>query len=307
MLDQRPDLDVLDRLRQAGRIAATAREAGLRRVLPGTRLRDVCRLVEDEIERLGGGLAFPVQTSLNHVAAHYCPGLDDESCYAAGDLAKLDIGVHVEGWVVDTAVTVEVGRADGSHPMIAAARDALSAAIAVAGPGVPVSALSTAIARAIRGAGFRPMRNLCGHGVGYYTVHCPPPVPNEPDEGFERLRPGMAFAIEPFATDGAGLVAESGQPEVFRVDPRLGPAAAGVEADGLADIVGAIQELRGLPFARHQLLRFGRGRVDETLALLQSRGALQSFAPLLEATRRPVAQAEHTLYVSEDGVEVLTR
>jgi len=305
VLDQRSSLAALDRLRQAGRIAAAAREAGVRRMLPGARLRDVCRHVEDEIERLGGQLAFPTQTSLNHVAAHYCPGLDDEGCYRAGDLAKLDIGVHVEGWVVDTAVTVEIGRADGTHPMIGAAREALAAAIAAAGPGVPVSALSAAIARAIRGAGFRPMRNLCGHGVGYYSVHCPPPIPNEPDEGLERLRPGMAFAIEPFATDGAGLVAEHGQAEVFRVDPRLALAVAG--SDELADVLAAIHELRGLPFARHQLLRFGRDRAESALALLQSRAALQSYAPLVEATRRPVAQAEHTLFVGEDGVEVLTR
>ncbi len=305
MLDQRPDLQALDRLRRAGRIAAAARESGQRRVQPGARLLDVCRHVESEIERLGGELAFPVQTSVNHVAAHYCPGLDDQSRYAEGDLAKLDIGVHVEGWVVDTAVTVEVGRPDGEHALIAAARAGLAAAIAVSGPGVPVSTLSAAIAAAIRGAGFRPMRNLCGHGVGYYTVHCPPPVPNEPDAGLERLYPGMAFAIEPFATDGAGLVAELGQPEVFRVDPRLGLA---VVADGeVGEVLAAIQELRGLPFARHQLLRFGRARVEATLARLRAQGALQSFAPLREATRRPVAQAEHTLYVGEDGVEVLTR
>lgn len=304
MLDRRPDLQALERLRRAGRIAAAARESGRLRVRPGARLADVCRHVEEEIERRGGQLAFPVQTSLNHVAAHYCPGLDDDSRYAEGDLAKLDIGVHVEGWVVDTAVTVEVGRPDGQHPMIAAARAALAAAIEVSGPGVPVSALSAAIATAIRAAGFRPMRNLCGHGVGYYTVHCPPPVPNDPDGGLERLHPGMAFAIEPFATDGAGLVAELGPPEVFRVEPRLGLAVA---PDGLEDVLTAVQELRGLPFARHQLLAFGRARVEAALERLRAHGALQSFAPLIEATRRPVAQAEHTLHVGEEGVEVLTR
>ena len=304
MLDRRPDLQALDQLRRAGRIAAAARESGRLRLRPGARLADVCRQVEDEIVRLGGQPAFPVQTSVDHVAAHYCPGLDDDSRYAEGDLAKLDIGVHVGGWVVDTAVTVEVGRPDGRHPLVAAARAALQAAIDVAGPGVPVSALSAAIAGAIRGAGFRPMRNLCGHGVGYYTVHCPPAVPNEPDAGLERLHPGLAFAIEPFATDGAGLVAEQGPPEVFRVDPRLGRAVA---PEGLDDVLEAVRELRGLPFARHQLLRFGRDRVEAALDLLRAQGALQSFAPLIEATRRPVAQAEHTLWVGEEGVEVVTR
>jgi len=106
--------DVLESLRRAGRIAAEARQAGARRIVAGARVRDVCVAVEDDIHRLGGSLAFPVQSSRNHVAAHYCPSPEDETVYAEGDVAKLDIGVHVDGWVVDTALTVNVGdRAEG--------------------------------------------------------------------------------------------------------------------------------------------------------------------------------------------------
>src|SRR5204863_7355071 len=114
------------------------------------------------IEKRGGKPAFPTQTSVNEVAAHDCPSPDDERTYRAGDLAKLDIGVHIDGWVVDTATTVNVG-GTGNGRLIEAARQALSAALQAARPGLPVREVSAAIERAITGAGFTPLENLCGH------------------------------------------------------------------------------------------------------------------------------------------------
>src|SRR5262245_66318723 len=120
-------------LREAGRIASAARSFGAQRVKPGASLREVCVAVEDEIHRRGGQLAFPVQSSRNHVAAHYCAAPDEGTTYESGDVAKLDLGVHVDGWVVDTALTVNVGDVAENQPLIDAAREALQAAIATAG------------------------------------------------------------------------------------------------------------------------------------------------------------------------------
>jgi methionyl aminopeptidase len=294
--------EALRRLREAGGVAAAVRRAGAARIVPGASLREVCAFVEDEIRRCGAGHAFPVQSSRNELAAHYCASPEDETCYADGDLAKLDIGVHVDGYVVDTAVTVNVGDHPENQPMIEAARAALSAAIAAAGPGVEVRRVSQAIEAAIEARGLRPMRNLCGHGVGRWLVHCPPAIPNVGSlaDG-ARLRPGRAVAIEPFATDGLGLVAERGNAEVFRADP--------ARLSGLrlaAGILDALRELRGLPFSRRDLARFPRVEVEAALEELRRAGALTDYAPLAEAGGRRVAQAEHTVWIGEDGVEVLT-
>src|SRR5688572_923283 len=188
----------------AGRIAAEARREGQALVVAGARVRDVCEAVEDTIRRRGGALAFPVQSSRNAIAAHYCPSPEDETVYAEGDLAKLDVGVHVEGWVVDTAVTVNVGGRAANQPPIAAARAALSAATAAPGPGLAIRRISSVIDATLRARGFHSVRNLCGHGVGRWIVHCPPPIPNVADDSTDRLEEGMVVAIEPFATDGAG-------------------------------------------------------------------------------------------------------
>jgi methionyl aminopeptidase len=293
--------DVLEKLREAGRVAGAARDHGASLIVAGARVRDVCEAVEAEIRRRGAEPAFPAQSSRNQVAAHYCPSPEDETAYGDGDLAKLDVGVHVDGYVVDTALTVNVGDAPWNRRLVSAARAALDAAIAAAGPGVEVRRLSAAIEKALRDFGTRPMRNLCGHGVGRWTVHCPPPIPNAPDDNGDRLEAGSVVAIEPFATDGRGIVAEEGEPEVFRLPPEKQPRS------GDPAVVAAIRGFRGLPFARRDLKALPRPSVEETLRALRGEGSLAAYAPLAEATGRVVAQAEHTIYVGPEGVEVLTR
>lgn len=293
---------ILDALREAGRVAAAAREFGAGLVMAGARLGEVCAAVEDFIRGRGAHLAFPTQTSRNEVAAHYCPAPEEETVYADGDLAKLDVGVHVDGWVVDTAVTVNVGDRPENRRLVEAAGAALEAAIAVAGPGVQIRRLSAAIETALGGFRVRPMKNLCGHHVGRWTVHSPPPVPNRPDDNDERLAVGATLAIEPFATEGLGLVGEIGAPEVFRLLP--GPAGV----DGVSSAVAAaLAERNGLPFSRRDLGSFPRPEVESALRTLALRGRLHAYAPLVETSGHKVAQAEHTIYVGPDGVEVLTR
>lgn len=294
--------DVLRCLREAGRVAAAVREAGARRIVAGASLREVCEAVEDEIRRRGAQVAFPVQSSRNEVAAHYCASPEDDTVYAEGDLAKLDIGVHVDGYVVDTATTVNVGDRPENRRLLEAARAALESAIAAAGPGVEIRRISRLIEITIESYGLRPMRNLCGHGVGRWTVHCPPPVPNVPDDSGARLGTECVVAFEPFATDGLGLVGERGEAQVFRLDPEK---AGGAELDPA--LFEALRAFRGLPFSRRDLARFPRGLLERSLGLLVQRGGLAAYPPLVEAGGRPVAQAEHTLYIGAEGAEVLTR
>lgn len=293
--------EALSCLRRAGRIASEVRSIGARRIVAGARLRDVCDEVEMEIARRGAEPAFPVQTSRNDIAAHYCPAPDEETQYAEGDLAKLDIGVHIDGWVVDTALTVNVGDHPDKSRFVDATRAALDAAIAVATAGVTVRQLSVAIERTLHSYKLQPMRNLCGHGVGRYLVHTPPPIPNSPD-GTEVFLPAhTVIAIEPFATDGHGLVSERGTAEVFRID------VARAALEGIDPRMAArLREFNGLPFARRQLREFPDEMVKHALETLRLRGEVTCYPPLVERGGRPVAQAEHTIYLGPERTEVLT-
>jgi methionyl aminopeptidase len=291
-------------LREAGRVAAAARELGRQQMVRGASVRETVEWVEAEILRRGGELAFPVQASRNEYAAHCCPSPEDGTVFAAGDLAKLDLGVHVDGWVVDTAATVIVEGPSRDQPMVTAVETALEAALEVAGPGVPLRRVSGVIESVIRRHGLEPMHNLCGHGVARFAVHCPPAIPNLvlPDSGPGSLAPGQVVAIEPFASAGVGLVREVGRAEVFRLESEV---TGEVEAD--CRVLDTIRSFRGLPFARRHLLSHPRDNVEATLSALTEHGALLAYLPLVDSQGRLVSQAEHTLAIHENGIEVLTR
>ena len=295
--------ETLKTLRRAGQIAREVRELGAKLITPGASLRVVCETVESEIEKRGGKPAFPTQTSLNDVAAHDCPTPDDERTYQAGDLAKLDIGVHIDGWVVDTATTVNVG-GTGNGRMIEAARQALAAAVQACKPGVPVRDVSAAIERAITSAGFLPLDNLCGHGVGHYVVHAPPAITNTVRAAEGRLPMRGVIAIEPFATDGTPKSGARGASEVFRLLPGAKDRLA--EFGVKANFADALMSWRGLPIARRYFRSFGNELVAETFQKLERARLLHAYPPLVALSGRPVAQAEHSVYLGPEGVIQLT-
>ena len=302
----RPALDPEARegFREAGRIAFQARTLGASRIRPGVLLREVMEEVEDYIRSQGAGVAFPAQTSRNHIAAHYCPGPADATVYEEGDMVKIDVGVEVDGWIADTAQTVYLGREPRLERLRDASLKALQAAIAAAGPGVRVSRVSAAIEQAIAATGFRPVYNLTGHGLDRWQVHTAPQVPPTPDRhGDRELLPGMVVAVEPFATDGAGTVHEQGRAEVFMI---LRPPRKRKGID--PEVWRHIEALHGLPFARRSIPRPLHGqRLESTLARLIRTGCLLAFPPLADPDPGVrISQHEHTLLILEDGVEVLT-
>jgi len=257
--------------------------------------------VEELIRARGAQPAFPAQSSRNHVAAHYCSPPGDPLSYAEGDCVKVDIGVHVEGYVADTATSVDLSPDGRWTPLIRASADALAAAIASVADGVPVGEVGGAIERTIVAAGFNPVRNLTGHGLGRWKVHTPPQIPNHAERSSSRLRTGMVIAIEPFASTGRGYIAERGKAEVFMmVRPPF-------KAKGLdRAVLKEIESWRGLPIARRYFCHLPSDAVEETLSKLARQGSLMRYPPLVEEEGVMVAQSEHSLYLGPDGVEILT-
>lgn len=295
------DAEGLEKTRRAGRIAARCREWARTAVRPGAELRYVLETIEAMIAEDGGRPAFPAQTSRNEVAAHYCSPPDDESVYESGDLVKVDLGVHVDGWIADTACTVDLSPDGRWSSLVQASADALSAAIATVGDGVAVGDVGAAVERTITRAGFEPVRNLTGHGLDRWKVHVAPQVPNYAERGAGRFKAGSVVAIEPFACTGRGFIRESGKAEVFMLvrPPR---STKGIDKALLKAIVG----WRGLPIARRYFREFEREAVDEALTKLARQGSLVRYPPLVEQPGVMVAQTEHTLYLGPDGVEVIT-
>jgi methionyl aminopeptidase len=295
------DREALDCFRKAGRIAAECREWAKQNIKPGVEVRAVLESVEDMIRSRGGQPGFPAQSSRNEVAAHYCSPPGDPLTYAEGDCVKVDIGAHVDGYVADTAATVDLSTDQRWTPLIRASADALAAAISVLEDGVSVGDVGAAIERTILAAGYNPVRNLTGHGLGRWKVHTPPQIPNQGERSGQRLRAGMVFAIEPFACNGRGYIKEKGKAEVFMmVRPPL--RAKGLDRGVLKEI----EAWRGLPIARRYFRHLETEVVEDTLSKLARQGALMRYPPLVEEPGVMVSQTEHSIYLSADGVEILT-
>ncbi len=286
--------EALEKYREAGKILTTVMGETKERVEPGATHLEVAEYAEERIRELGDGLAFPVNISVDEEASHATPSRDDETEFGDG-MVCLDIGVHVDGYIADAAVTVDF---TDNRELVEAAEQALDAAIDVAGPGVPVGKVGAAIEDVIDGYGYTPVLNLSGHGLEQYDAHTGPNIPNRGVDRSRELEPGQAVAIEPFATDGRGKVSEGGEEEIYELE-----RDTTVRNRAARQVLEEIESFDGLPFAARWL---ESGRSEMALRRLEQRDVVKGYPVLKEAEGQLVSQAEHTLLITEDGVEVTT-
>lgn len=285
------ETEVLDKYREAGSILAEVRDEAAKRVRVGRKLLDLAESIELSVQQKGGAVAFPTNISLNDEAAHATPSKADASTFGR-DLVKLDIGVHIDGYIADTAITIDLG---SNKKLVEASNSALERAIDVVHAGVDTSTISAVIEETITEYGFRPVVNLTGHGLERYRQHASPAIHNRRTQSGTKLIEGQVVAIEPFASNGNGRVYETGKVEIFsfvKAKPVRSPEARA--------ILKEIEVYKSLPFAKRWL----KGRVDIGLRQLETAGVIRAY-PILK-DRGLVSQAEHTLIVTAGGSEVIT-
>jgi len=289
------DEETIKKLREAGKIAAAALQHGKSLIKVDATVLDVTNAVEEKISSMNGGFAFPPQISINSIAAHYAALHDDTVVFKAGDVVKLDLGVHIDGYIADTALTVDLG---DNKELIDASRNALNNALKIVKPGVTLNEIGTTIQEAIVSKGFNPVRNLSGHGLAQYTVHDKPSIPNIPVDDDTVLEEGMSVAIEPFATTGAGVVGESGNASIFSI-VQLKP----VRNNFTREVIKLTQQFHGMPFSQRQLvLQSSAGKVAFGLRELKQLECLHEHPPLKEKTGGLVSQAEHSIIVQDKPI-----
>jgi len=292
----------LDALRKAGEIAAKVRETVLQEIEPGVKVLDICDRAEEMIRGLGGGIAFPTNVDINSVAAHYVSPLEDDTLVPERSLVKLDVGVHVDGYIADTAATACFDPVLGY--LVEAAEAGLDAAIKTIRPGIRASDVGAAIEQAIKARGAKPISNLTGHKLARYVVHAGASIPNVGGRDHHLLQEGDVYAIEPFAvpSNADGLVTDGPPSNIYRV---LKKHSLRGTAKRMLKHVQA--EHRTLPFASRWVLRRypGREGVSAFKELLDSK-CIMSYPQLVERSRAMVAQAEHSVILTEGGCEVTT-
>jgi len=283
---------------KAGRIAAEAREYGKGLIKVGASLLEVTEKVEQKIISLGGEFAFPPQISINDVAAHYCASNDDNTVFKEEDVVKLDVGVHINGFVGDTATTIILSNDEKLKLLAEASRAALNDALKLIKPGVEIREIGKAIQHAITSRGFVPVINLSGHGLDQFTIHDSPSIPNVEINSREKLEEGQVIAIEPFASTGAGAIYESSNATIFALEY---PKA--VRSPMTREVLKTIEGYKGLPFCQRWLVKkHGIGKTAFALRELRNIGILKEFPPLPDKAHGLISQAEHTVIVQEKPI-----
>jgi methionyl aminopeptidase len=282
--------------REAGEILATVREEAVERIEPGASHLELAEWAESRIRELGGEPAFPLNISIDEEAAHATPSADDDATFGE-EMINIDIGVHVDGWLADSAITVDFS---GNDELVEASAEALEAAIETVEPGVDTGLLGDVIGRTIEGYGYNPVVNLTGHGLGHWEQHTAPNIPNRKVAQGVELEVGDVVAIEPFATDGGGKVKEGSEEEIFALESE-GSIRDRQAREALDQIT---EQFRTLPFATRWL---DVSRPEMALRRLKRQNFVHGYPVLKEQQGFYVSQKEHTVVVTEDGCEVTTR
>lgn len=260
-------------------------------VKPNARLLDIAESIENKIKELGGKPAWPINTSLNEIAAHYTPEANETTTLKEGDLVKIDAGVQVNGCSWDKAFTVFAGKK--SHPLIEASEKALENALKIMKAGTKVFEISEVTENTVNDLGFNVVRNLSGHGIEQYHQHAHPTIPNSRNTIQDELESGKVYAMEVFATNGSGVVIESSPTGIFKYHDdkpvRLWEARKLLET--------AKNEFDQLPFCRRWIKGISAVKLEMALRQLAEVYAIETFPPLKEKSNGLVAQTEETIII----------
>lgn len=288
---------------RAGEIACRIRKDVEKYVKPGTKLIDIANFVEQKIVELGGQPAFPLNISINSVAAHYTPLHNDNSVIDYDSVVKIDIGVHIDGYIADTAITISLS--DAYRLLIESVEQALEKALTVIAVGKKFSDVGKIIESVIKSYGFKPVYNLSGHRIDRYVIHAGETIPNFNDRfNVGKFKSGNAYAIEPFVTNGSGFV-ENGKHIAIHAlihNPKKINKLSN-EAYKLYSIIYSTRKT--LPFTtRWYINKFPD--IESLLKEFTSKTLLINYPVLIEKTGGIVTQSEHTVVIDKNGNVIVT-
>ncbi|MDR0492470.1 MAG: type II methionyl aminopeptidase [Nitrososphaerota archaeon] len=297
------DKEELENFRLSGRILRETREEMRNHVKENIPIIDVCEKTEALIRNKGGKPAFPVNVSINEVAAHYTAPPGETAIIPEGSIVKVDLGVQVDGYVTDTAFTVAFSTEGRS--MVAAAELALKTIIANIHGDMMLSKIGSLAETAIKNRGFKPISNLTGHSVGRYLIHAGTSIPSVSGYNPNKIHAGEVYAVEPFVTlpDAIARVDDYPQHTIYRF-----LKAKSIKTGAAKKLVKYIESnFHTLPFTERWLIdAFPKETYKVAFKELLASKSIMAYPVFIEASRKPVAQAEHTLLIKEDGCEVLT-
>lgn len=275
----------------------------IKRIKPGDKLIEICERIEERIRDEGFLPAFPVNISVNEVAAHYTSPPMDRTRVPEGSLVKLDVGIRKEGYIVDAARTLVFN--DKLKDLAEAAKACLEAAKKIMRPKTSLRQVGYVIYEEAKKHGFKTISNLSGHKIGMYKLHAGVGVPNIPIRVGYKLRVGDVFAVEPFLTykEVPGIAKPLKEVYIFSFKKEIRSTNEIQERI----IFLAKKKFKKLPFAERWLMREFSCDIEKDLFFLIKKGAFNLYPVLVEAGGGIVSQEEDTFLITEEGAISLTR
>ena len=284
--------------RKAGLLARKCLKYAESLAKPGVSLLEVSEKVDQKIIDLGGFPAWPCQINANEIAEHYCAEPNDK-IILKDQLFCIDVGVSINGAIGDNALSIDLS--GQYYDLIKASKEALDNATKILQIGVTLGEIGETIQDTIEAYGFHPIKNLCGHGINRYVIHAAPSIPNFNNKSKVQLQNGQIIAIEPFATNGKGLIHETDKGNLFSVTGK-----SPVRSPSAREILNIVKKYNGLVFTTRNLLKhLPAMKVNLGLRELMQAKVITCYLPLVEDAKGLVSQAENTFLI-DDKVEVLT-
>ena len=293
-------------LQKAGKIAQEVKKYIKPKIKAGAKVFDLISDTEAKIEELGGLCAFPVNLCINNIAAHYTSPIKDDGLeIIEGDLVKIDLGVHIEGYIVDTAFSVNLSEDESLENIIQATEVALNAAKMMAKPKTNTRDIGKKIEEIVKGFKYNPIKELGGHQIERWTVHGKKKLPELGSQGGDIMETGEVFSIEIFASTGDGSVHTTQYSYIYEINPYAGRVP--LRRKSSKQLLGFINKnYKTLPFAERWLAKEFRLGVAFGLQELIQQGKLQVHYVLAAKKGVYIAQIEESILITEDGFEQLT-
>jgi len=289
----------IEKYKEAGKIAGDLKKFLRGYVKEGLLLTEIVKTIQDKIEGEKAICAFPPTLSIDDIAAHHHPAPNDTT--KASGLIKIDFGVSMDGFIADTAISLDLTKDHRHKELIEASKEALDNAIKLLSNNPTIDEIGETVQKTIELKGFSPIVNLSGHSLDQWKVHAGTTIPNYANGNKNNLKPG-AYAIEPFATTGEGKI-QSGNPgniyELTNIKNPRSPKAR--------EILEFVQKkYKTLPFGLIEIQEKFGPMTKLGLRELEQQDIIHSHSQLVEKANGFVAQSEHTVLITDDGEVIVT-
>lgn len=295
--EEKEEEDEWAKWKEAGIVARDALDIARDMIEPGVKVLDIVEAVEGHILEHASGVSFPCNVAINNVAAHYTSPLEDETVIEEGDLVTVDCGAHIDGCISDSAFTVALN--PDHEDLVQASVDATNTAIKMFRPGAKLNSIGALIEQTIEDAGFKPVKQLTGHQLREYELHAEKQVPCVSGKSEVKVEAGEMYAIETFASTGAGNVTDGPDAYIYQLLPIRVPVRFRGSKQFLAI---ARRDYGEFPFAKRWLAKeMKHAALEMAIRELEKNNVLIGHNVLSEKEGELVSQHEHTIIVTEDG------